>query len=117
MYSSRVGGWGGFKIGQIDQLLITFHANDQFEYIPFYSVRLTEAVSKETLLASWSNEGYEVFWIDHSGGGHPWPLDENILQLNGKYYFETTQLESVPDRRPTEILPIVWLVEVYQVNP
>ena len=45
----------GFELGKIDHLLITFHANDQFEYVPFYVVKLTEAKSREGLLATWNN--------------------------------------------------------------
>ena len=70
----------------------------------------------EALLAEWDDAGREIFWVAQ-GDGYPWPLDEGILKLEGQHIFDTTQLESVPDRRPTEILPIVWIVDVYRVNP
>ena len=67
-------------------------------------------------LVKWHEGGYEIYWIAEDNG-HSWPLDKQAITFRDMQVFSTRQLESVPDRQPTEILPIVWQVEVHQINP
>ena len=51
----------GFELSAIDQLLITFHSNDQFEYEPFFVVTLTDDKSTESLRAAWGDPESKLF--------------------------------------------------------
>lgn len=70
-----------------------------------------------TQIARWEDEGYQVYWLEQNPDpGHPWPFGEDGLTPEGAFLFETTQLEPVSDRRPEEILTILWQIEIFKVD-
>ncbi|MEM9776215.1 MAG: hypothetical protein AAF902_16680 [Chloroflexota bacterium] len=84
-----------------------------------FTLRHLDQISPSTFqqtLSNWNQDGYQIYWIDVGGDAHPWPFEKESLVYKQKFRLETPQLESVANRQPTEILNIVWQVEVYKVD-
>lgn len=101
-------GWGDF-LGvplflMFDHYPLVLHDADQLDVDRF-----------ETALQQWEADGYALFWIALPGGPS-WPLDAAALTPQDPVIIESEQLEEVVDRKPENLIPVVWRIQPFMID-